>query len=44
MLTGEIGLQNSIEGAADVFVGKPVNLDKLLSIIDTQLKNRDTKT
>jgi len=44
MLTGEIGLQNSIEGAADVFVGKPVNPEKLLSIIDTKLKNRDSET
>jgi two-component system response regulator HydG len=44
MLTGKIGLQNSIEGAADVFVGKPVNPDKLLSIINTKLKNRDTET
>ena len=43
MLTGKTWLQDDIEGA-DAFVGKPVNPDKLLSIIDTQLKNRDTET
>jgi len=43
MLTGKTWLQNSVEGA-DAFVGKPVNPDKLLSIIDTKLKNRNTET
>jgi DNA-binding response OmpR family regulator len=43
MLTGKTWLQGSIDGA-DVFVGKPVNPEKLLSIIDTKLKNRDSET
>ena len=43
MLTGKTWLQGSIEGA-DVFVGKPINPEKLLSIIDTKLKNRDSET
>ena len=43
MLTGKTGLQDSFEGA-DAFVGKPVNPDKLLSIINTKLQNRDTET
>ena len=43
MLTGKTWLQGSVEGA-DVFVGKPVNPEKLLSIIDTKLKNRDSET
>ena len=43
MLTGKTWLEGSIEGA-DVFVGKPVSPDKLLSIIDTQLKTRDSET
>ncbi len=43
MLSGKIGLRDSFEGA-DAFVGKPVNPDKLLSIINTKLKNRDTET
>jgi DNA-binding NtrC family response regulator len=43
MLTGKIWSQNSFEGA-DAFVGKPINPEKLLSIIDTKLKNRDTET
>jgi len=38
MLTGKIGLQNS---GADVFLGKPVNPDQLLSIIDAELKLRE---
>lgn len=40
ILTGKTYLQDSIEGA-DAFIGKPVNPDKLLSIIDTKLKLRD---
>ncbi len=43
MLTGKTWLQGSIEGA-DAFVGKPVNPEKLLSIIETKLKNRDSET
>lgn len=43
MLTGKTWLQGSVEGA-DVFVGKPVNPGQLLSIIDTELKNRDSET
>ena len=43
MLTGKTWLQGSIEGA-DAFVGKPVNPEKLLSIIDTKLKNRNSET
>lgn len=42
MLTGKTWLQNCIVGA-DAFVGKPVNPEKLLSIIDTELKNRDSE-
>jgi DNA-binding NtrC family response regulator len=40
MLTGKKFGQSSIEGA-DVLVGKPVNPENLLSIIDSQLKNRN---
>lgn len=43
MITGKSWLENSIQGA-DVFVGKPVNPEKLLNIIDTKLKNRDSET
>ena len=43
MLTGKTWLQGSIEDA-DVFVGKPINPEKLLSIIDTKLKNQDSET
>ena len=42
LLTGKIALRNSIKGA-DVFIEKPVNPGKLLSIIDTKLKNRDSE-
>jgi DNA-binding NtrC family response regulator len=42
MLTGKTWLKNCIEGA-DAFVGKPVNPENLLSIIDTKLKNRDSE-
>jgi DNA-binding NtrC family response regulator len=40
MLTGKPFVQNSIEGA-DAFLGKPIKPDKLLSIIDSKLKNRN---
>lgn len=43
ILTGKTWLQDCVDGA-DVFVGKPVNPQKLLSIIDTELKNRDSET
>lgn len=43
MITGKTDLQDRVEGA-DVFVGKPVSPEKLLSIIDTELKYRDTET
>ncbi len=42
MLTGKTWLQSSIRDA-DAFVGKPVNPEKLLSIIDTKLKDRDAQ-
>lgn len=42
MITGKTDRQDSLKGA-DVFVGKPVNPEKLLSIIDTELKNRNTE-
>jgi DNA-binding NtrC family response regulator len=42
MLTGKTWMQNSIAGA-DAFVGKPVNPEKLLSIIDSELKNREAE-
>ena len=40
MLTGKDLLQNSIEGA-DALLRKPVFPDKLLSIIDSKLKDRN---
>ncbi len=40
MLTGKTYLEGSMPGA-DVFVGKPVDPEKLLSIINTKLKNRE---
>ncbi len=40
MLTGKTPLQNSIEGV-DAFLGKPIAPDKLLSVIDSKLKNRN---
>ena len=43
MLTGKTWLQNSIEGA-DAFVGKPVNPEQLLSLIDTKLKSAEVET
>jgi DNA-binding NtrC family response regulator len=42
MLTGKACMQNSV--GADVFLGKPVSLDRLLSIIDNELKLRDIET
>jgi DNA-binding NtrC family response regulator len=42
MLTGKTGLRDSIEGA-DAFIEKPINPEKLLSIIDTKLKSRDSE-
>ena len=42
MLTGKSMLQENIEGA-DAFVAKPVNPEKLLSLIDVALENRDTE-
>lgn len=43
MLTGKACLGDNFEGA-DVFVVKPINPVKLLSIIETKLKNRDSET
>jgi len=40
MLTGKTFLQERVEGA-DAFVGKPVNPEKLLSLIDTKVRLRD---
>lgn len=42
MLTGKT-LQGNIEGA-DALLGKPIHPDKLLSIIDSKLKNRNIET
>ena len=42
MLTGKTHLQNGVD--ADVFLGKPVAPDRLLSIIDTELKLREIET
>lgn len=43
LFTGKTWLQGNVEGA-DVFVGKPVDPEKLLSIIDNRLKNRDSES
>ena len=43
MLTGKTLEPNSIEGA-DASLGKPIAPDKLLSIIDSKLKNRNIET
>ena len=40
MLTGKTFLQDCVEGA-DAFVGKPINPEKLLSLIDTKVRLRD---
>lgn len=37
MLTGKIHMKNRVKGA-DEFLGKPINPEKLLSIVDTKLK------
>ena len=42
MLTGKTDRQGNVLGA-DFFVWKPVRPEKLLSIIDTELKNRSTE-
>ena len=39
MLTGKIELEDTIEGA-DVFIGKPVAPDRLLSIINARLNRK----
>ena len=39
MLTGSAHLAGNLEGA-DALLGKPVNLGKLLSVIDSKLKSR----
>ena len=43
MLTGKTLAQNSIDGA-DALLEKPIFPDKLLSIIDSKLKNRNIET
>jgi DNA-binding NtrC family response regulator len=40
MLTGKTQLKDCVKGA-DAFLGKPVNPEKLLSIIDNKLKHKD---
>jgi DNA-binding response OmpR family regulator len=40
MLTGKIYLADQVK-CADEFIGKPVNPETLLSVIDTKLRNRD---
>lgn len=39
MLTGKTQLESQVKDA-DVFIGKPVNPEKLLSIIDTKIRDR----
>ncbi len=43
MLTGDVYSSGNLEGA-DALLGKPVNPCKLLSIIDSKLKNRCIET
>jgi DNA-binding NtrC family response regulator len=43
MVTGKIQLENQIQGA-DAFIGKPVDPQKLLSLIDTKLKHRNMES
>jgi DNA-binding response OmpR family regulator len=43
MLTGDVYSAGNLEGA-DALLGKPVNPCKLLSIIDSKLKNRCIET
>jgi DNA-binding NtrC family response regulator len=40
LLTGKTFLEGQVE-CADVFIGKPVNPERLLSVIDTRLKLKD---
>jgi hypothetical protein len=42
MLTGKTLSQNSFEGA-DALLGKPIAIDRLLSVIDCKLKNRNVE-
>jgi DNA-binding response OmpR family regulator len=39
MLTGKTQVEGQVKDA-DVFIGKPVNPEKLLSIIDTKIRDR----
>lgn len=39
MLTGKTHLESQVKDA-DVFIGKPVNPEKLLSIIDTKIRDK----
>jgi len=43
MWSGKIAELEHMSGA-DAFLGKPIQPDKLLSIIDSKLKNRDIET
>lgn len=43
MLTGQTHLEGTVTGA-DVFVGKPVNPEKLFSIIDSKLKEKNLES
>ncbi len=43
ILTGKTDVQGSIMGA-DAFFGKPVSPNKLLSVIDTKLRERNLET
>lgn len=43
MLTGKMLEQGCVKGA-DVLVGKPIQPDQLLSIIDSELKHRNLET
>jgi DNA-binding NtrC family response regulator len=40
MLTGKAHIKNSIDGA-DVLLEKPIAVDRLLSLIDSKLKNQN---
>jgi DNA-binding NtrC family response regulator len=42
MLTGKAFIKNTVK-EADVFLNKPISPDKLLSVIDTALKNRNSE-
>jgi DNA-binding NtrC family response regulator len=43
MLTGKTSLEPTVTGV-NAFIGKPVSPEKLLSIIETNLKNRDMES